>query len=1275
MPKYDQLLLEFGGGVINAKYQSEAYKKAACVAIGIGGTGIAALKRLKKNVYQQLIPDDPEAPVPTYSHIKFIAVDADEIDPGQGKGKLSNSEMFSIKNPNLFRLVTERSRQTIENDTRMSWMDIENIIAMLNIPGSSRIRQVGRYLLISKAEELKLKIKLACSSAMQAANTNTVTVYVFSGISGETGGGCFIDTCYIIRRLMDENGWSASGKIIGLFFLPDVVNSKRDVAVSSSSIKRNNINGYAAMKELDYLMNLRQVEDRFYQNYGDFTIDTQEPPVDMCHLISATKEDGHLLPDGFYYCINAAADYVMSYLIDDTGMFDDGMNDRGISLRRLLAHVNYRTVALARIHGASRAYHIIGVSSAEIPLTQFFTYLAAGFMGRFSQLVGREKAVAQITKKRVNEWANKLNLTPHGILEKVNHGSVPLMLPDVDRSLLKALGQMPRGKVPEIWAKPGNDFLYGAEGRRRANCNSLKADIEDYSLDTMPTGQTSSIICIIFNMLYSISTDSELGPYYAAHLIHNTGYDLEKAINGVIEKYEVQKRTQEICLYGSGNGGGGIADNIVQVSSDFIRSHFFNERSAYNKYKQTVEDFVTTVNRIIELEDAISVMKTVRHQLNELYHNYYVPMIEMLDNVKESFDEDLDFLKLPRAQQATAYTWQILKLSEVQDSLDQLIKALQPKVLVTDFLNAVMSDYQEWINRDSDRITTFISKFMSEVFYQQMYTSFQDYLKMKYSNTATPQDFAKIIEREIIEPVFYRASSMFWCDSKFSLQNETYRTTLLSVPISASAVCTVAELFSGNVSQSCIIRKTGLNDRITAKRLYTGIPFYAYHGVNILKEDYDAWKNSISGAGLHLYAKTGRGSDGTGDKDWVNFLPDLIPYSMDGTMTSQTEAKINIYKEACELGIIGPETSSDNYWTGERWLLRVSKPVDEKQYTAEEFMTEDAVGRVMLDQVAIQSVRSHIEDRLEHGWDEENLKRKIDMRNDGAREYGAEVVAAVRMDYFISSPIQQEIAKEEIRKYHVLREQLMQLDAIVEEHLEAKRNLEEFCGMLFYNLFESENFVGRKSFTKIARMFYPYKEAGIYTELELSSLGKDFRHGEQYPLYQAFLTYISLDRDKMPRKEMLAKYNARKAGPLQKSDSIIARTLELQWDNKAIIKLHMQASELSEGKEIVGFYTGLVLHIREFRDKFDYEDWIETGTDRNSSAIEKGVVMPAMQSQIVPVYVSDGNEIMLVYPEMSRERAWNAARDQWVLLTSNMWIYLNNNWEPIELDQHGKIII
>ena len=49
-----------------------------------------------------------------------------------------------------------------------------------------------------------------------------------------------------------------------------------------------------------------------------------------------------------------------------------------------------------------------------------------------------------------------------------------------------------------------------------------------------------------------------------------------------------------------------------------------------------------------------------------------------------------------------------------------------------------MTDYREWINRDSDRITAFISKFMSGVFRENMNTSLQDYLKIKYPKAVTP---------------------------------------------------------------------------------------------------------------------------------------------------------------------------------------------------------------------------------------------------------------------------------------------------------------------------------------------------------------------------------------------------------------------------------------------------------------------------------------------------------------------------------------------------------
>ena len=301
MPKYDQLLLEFGGGVINAHSQSEAYKKDACVAIGIGGTGIAALKRLKKDVYQQLIPDDPDAPVPTYSHIKFIAIDSDIIDPGQGKGKLSPSELFSIRNPNLAGVLgTERGKATVRHDTRMSWMDIDYISALNTPEGAGGIRQVGRYLLISKADELKMKIQQACTSAMQAAHTNSVTVYVFAGISGGTGSGCFIDTCYIVRQVMNENGWSASGKIMGFFFLPDVVTSKREVATSATAVKWNKRNGYAAMKELDYCMNFETNGGEWDQEYRGFHIGpTKNSPVDVCHLISSRTMNGVQLKNAY----------------------------------------------------------------------------------------------------------------------------------------------------------------------------------------------------------------------------------------------------------------------------------------------------------------------------------------------------------------------------------------------------------------------------------------------------------------------------------------------------------------------------------------------------------------------------------------------------------------------------------------------------------------------------------------------------------------------------------------------------------------------------------------------------------------------------------------------------------------------------------------------------------------------------------------------------------------------------------------------------------------
>ena len=74
---YESLLLNFGGGVIPSGHRSRPYAGAATLLIGIGGTGVDVLTKIKQKVYQDLIPDNPGEPIPRYGHIQFLAIDSD----------------------------------------------------------------------------------------------------------------------------------------------------------------------------------------------------------------------------------------------------------------------------------------------------------------------------------------------------------------------------------------------------------------------------------------------------------------------------------------------------------------------------------------------------------------------------------------------------------------------------------------------------------------------------------------------------------------------------------------------------------------------------------------------------------------------------------------------------------------------------------------------------------------------------------------------------------------------------------------------------------------------------------------------------------------------------------------------------------------------------------------------------------------------------------------------------------------------------------------------
>ena len=1024
MPKYDSLLLNCGGGIINRSQQSKQYRGAAALAIGIGGTGVAALAELKQKVYQQLEPDNPDSPVPEYQHIQFLAIDSDPTDIAMMRGMArldKGREFFSINNPNLATAL--REKDLIKSNASLNWMDIDHIGGPLGIQGSGAIRQVGRYLLISRAGALEKTIESKCRQALEGMNGPNLDVYIFAGLSGGTGSGCFLDTCYIVQKALEEIGNAASSNVMGFFFLPDVVTSKPQVASDPTKVKYNSSNGYAAMKELDYLMSLRDADDWFRQEYGAFKIETQEPPVNMCYLISAIKSDGSLVPDGFRYCINMAADYVMDCLADvqrsnpDRFIAAGGfvpVPEYGLTMRGHLAEVVNVVSGLPRMHGANLSYHILGAASAEIPMTQISTYLAAGFMRRFKEAVGKDQLGQKLTRKTVDDWVEDIGLTAQQVYNDVTHGCPDLMLPDI------SIGVMPpKGGGAAPWDTAARNWCSLCEGQRGRNRAALEGELPKSLLDEDATDD--SLIGRTFRKLCDIAKNPELGPYYAAFLLSRNGDDLKAAVEGAIQEIQGQKRDQQTYLDSA-------ADRIVQASTNFCANRFFGigDKRAYKDYMDSVKEYYRTYNHVQECTDVENTLRRFREQLENLNSGYFALLTEVLDNLLETFEADEEWLDSPASSASPGYTKRILQLSDIRPRLDEAIDGLNATQLVRNFTEHLMKDPKQWKSRDDGKIGLYISEFMVTVFQTQTNRSLEDYLYEKYPETGhNSAQLAQAVSNDILDGVYNDAKPMFWCSPTFPLGQSdntvTFNSSSLSVPANASAVCSAAQQF-GAAHNEFFVRRTGLKNRIFALRFCSGIPFYAYAGVPQMKRIYDENRTTQFGVGAHLYAYTGRGEDDSGFHDWRSFLPVPMPYSYEPSLVDHAQELLALYDEGEKKQII---YTSD----GQNYFVRQSAPQDIAEYKPEEFTVN---GR--LDADRLQKEKKHLQDLLSGMYDPANGGRQVALKNDGAVSAGTACVDRVRKDYFMHYPMLQRIVRQELEKQEKIRRAMEQLDQIEREY-------------------------------------------------------------------------------------------------------------------------------------------------------------------------------------------------------------------------------------------------
>lgn len=981
---YEPLLLNCGGGILSPSERAPQFAETGALCIGIGGIGGDALCDLKMKIHQQLEPDNPGEAVPRYDGIQLLAIDSDgnAISRLWHRGGLSDQEFFSIGENLLPLLNSNHARERIRNDPRMDWMEIDEIHCVAPY-GAGGNRQMGRYMLIKKAAALYAMIQNKCHTLAVARQRDFIDVYLFAGLSGGTGGGCFLDVCYLVQKAAEAQGLDA--RIMGYFFLPEVMDSNPEIH-NPHAVIDNNANGYAALKELDYLMNLRDNHDRFVQDYGNGVfVSSNRPPVDLCHLVSNFRADGWMVPDAYRYAINAASDYVLHFLAE--------VNMIGLPCETIRGHVNSITQgvdSIPRRCGANLGYTVLGASAAEIPMNQINTYLAAGFFRRFDQIAGSHRGT--VSQGFVRNVIHALGFDRKGILSAVTAGSPPLNLPEIGPAQLAAMPAAPRGSLNAIWANYITNWQAYCNARMNENVSVLSRSLDEY---TLRDSQNESLIGRVFCRLCALSADPDYGPYFAAELLRGGGYCLIQAVSEIIQ--EIEKETyNRLCQLD------GIMDLVLDLNEQLIH-RFLMRRQYYDRYCEAVRRWLQLELSVSQLRRAVVVLREFRDELEKLYHQFFNPLCQMLTDLTETFEYNAAFLRSPEARVTNAHMWQIMTVNDLSPRLDGIIDALTPHQLITDFADYLLRHSFDWTRGDQDRIALRIRAYMVDLFQAQADRTVRDYLNEQHPAAGGhPAALAPIVNRTVLSKAHFEAEPVFCFEPGFDHHDPTsvFETEILSVPRISQTVSMAATQFV-QMHAGCHVRGSSINCRILALRFISGVPLFAYYGLQRLKADYDA----VPRAGRHLYADTGRGGY---RRNWNTYLPDPVPRSRFREPQLGVEEIASLYFEALHCGAIHTRV---NQHGGLDYFAVPTPELVLPEYREADFRVH---GVCSADRCAdaIQQVES-----LYSRWrecPEEFGGVPVYLKNDGDAQLSNP--EDVRIDHLIGSPVLQELVRQELDK-------------------------------------------------------------------------------------------------------------------------------------------------------------------------------------------------------------------------------------------------------------------
>ena len=1050
MAIYGSLLIDAGGGVIDHNKQSDR-QPGASVIIGLGGTGSDAVIKLKKEVYKQLKPDDVGAVIPRYNDIKYLIIDSDDSKISVSNGKISDidgtTEFFSIANKSI--KATFAATEVMKNRRDLDWLDYEHISIDDASKGAGGIRQVGRFLLVDQAEKIYAKIKSTMQSAL-VGSSGKLTVHICAGISGGTGSGTFLDICYLVRQAVKELGVDAS--VCGYFFLPDVNLSVP--AISADSLKSGYVavNGFAALKELDYCMNFGKNKDSFKMNYGFKMIDDRQKPVDLCYLISTTNEQGKMISDGYNYAMGVVTDYIINFMAKVK--LPDGVetDTEGITLEGHISNLNTIRDGIKLQHGANVEYNILGASVAVMPLSEIATYLGFKLFESYRDMFDRMP-----TEQERDAFLQATQLKYDDIRKALSKGCAP-QINFPQRYDAKLFKERNNGQFVDF---AENEYLGKNKGVLEKNSLAFMAAMKYY---TIPDDSTSLISRTYKGLCEKYVTNLDYGPFFAQRMLYGTqnknlihevdGFIAQNQNNLEAELRQAQRRDEE------------YEDALARMQS----ASFLNEKGRMSDYLNALNNLYVHHYKVELFQTMNTVLQDYKQQLIRLNNNFFSVLTTVLDTLQKTFQENGRVLT-QGVRTENNYCWKILSVPDIQKSLDAEAGKLDLQQTLDKLMTTMMQNCAKWVNEDENEITKLISDFILDAFRNATQKTITDYLKEKFQ-VDNIQLLEQRIEDEIIRnKLGVDSTPLFWKNPMY--QNAVGMNSTLTVPYDSTEIKQAAHAYADKQAEY-LVRESSITDKISMMRFYSGLPMYAYQGILELQDQYERDNKP----GRHLYER--------GELDWNKWLPSPVPASFKvGMPIARIENKYNTliaeFEKAEEVGVVVKDELGN-------WEIMVTEAFDADAFIAAAggYEADGKIDRKKLNALIAQ------------------LEAEAEKQKSGAKHQRIESLKAnsgserqVMLDFYLESPVLNKALHEELEKRQAIKAKIEELILIRDSEDSKVKEQNDFFNAIFTGVL----FYG-------SIVTYTYDEFGIEKVVELQN--NEMPMGDT-GAYQAYMNFKTMD--------------------------------------------------------------------------------------------------------------------------------------------------------------------